>query len=176
MKDVDPANAQRVRAAYVQPMPLLHVHSTAGAFNEESRQRCVALITDAALRAELVPDTPLHRLRCILFWDEAPIGRVYAGAAPADELVRGVIAEFYVSDGVIDPVRRQRFAADFHDAVAASWPGDERTVVTSIVFHQIPEGHWGRNGRIVRLPEMAADAGFEHLQEIASFPVLDNVG
>jgi phenylpyruvate tautomerase PptA (4-oxalocrotonate tautomerase family) len=156
------------RLRTVPSMPLLHIHTTASAFDDESRQRFVDEITDAALRAESVPDDPMLRLRCLIIWDESPAGCVYAGAGPADDLIRGVIAEFYVSDGVMDPVRRQVFAQELQRAVVDAQPDDQRLAATSVVFHQIPEGHWGRNGRIVRLPEMAAEAGFEHLQEIAT--------
>jgi len=44
---------------------------------------------------------------------------------------------------------------------------DQRITFTSVIFDEVAEGRWGRDGAIRRLPDMAAAAGFEHLQSIA---------
>ena len=58
-------------------MPLLQVTVTAGSFAEEGKQRLVQGLTDAACRAESVPDEPLARARAVLIWDSLAPGAVF---------------------------------------------------------------------------------------------------
>ncbi|MEV0297587.1 hypothetical protein [Nocardia sp. NPDC050710] len=150
-------------------MPLLHIRTSAGAFTAAAIDALVARLTEASWRAESIPDTPEARLRSLAVHDEIRTGRIYCGGLPADQMVALVLVEFTASEGVLDPVRRDRFAADLERAACETATGlDARRLVTSVTFNEVPEGRWGRGGRIVRLPEMAAAAGFEHLSEIAA--------
>ena len=149
-------------------MPLLQVAVTAGSFSEDGRQRLVRGLTDAACRAESVPDDPLARARAVVIWDSLAPGSVYWGGNAADELIVGIFISYRVSDGVLDPVRRQEFSAAVEAEVAGALPEDDRRITfTSVIFDEVAEGRWGRDGAIRRLPEMAAAAGFEHLRAIA---------
>jgi phenylpyruvate tautomerase PptA (4-oxalocrotonate tautomerase family) len=104
-----------------------------------------------------------------VFWQEFAPGEVLWGAEVLDDGVRGVFVDYLVGDGVLDPVRRERFAADVHQAAEASVSqGDARRTVTSVVFTDVAEGRWGRDGTLQRLPAMAHAAGFLHLVEIAA--------
>ena len=148
-------------------MPLLRVSVTPGAFGDAQRQALVERLTDAACRAESVPDEPSARARAVLIWEELAPGTLYWGAAVADELVIGVFVTYRVSDGVLDPVRRQGFSQAVDTAVAeVVAPADRRTTFTSVIFDEVAEGRWGRDGAVRRLPEMALAAGFEHLRSI----------
>jgi hypothetical protein len=40
-----------------------------------------------------------------------------------------------------------------------------------VIFHEAPEGNWGRSGVIARIPDMAYAAGFTHLASVAVAPV-----
>jgi hypothetical protein len=42
-----------------------------------------------------------------------------------------------------------------------------RTVFTSAVIVEVPEGQWAQRGHIVRLPEAVGLAEFEHLAGVA---------
>jgi phenylpyruvate tautomerase PptA (4-oxalocrotonate tautomerase family) len=149
-------------------MPLLDVTVTPNAIGDEHVERFIESLTDAACRAESLPADALHRSRCVLMYNERPTGSVRFGGHVADELIRAVFIRYTVSEGVLDPVRRSAFAAAVHGAATAAASDDARLLHTSVVFDEVNEGRWGRDGRIVRLPEMAAVAGFEHLVAIVS--------
>jgi hypothetical protein len=148
-------------------MPFMNIIATPSAFDDDLVGGFVDAVTRAAWRAESIPDDPLRQARAVVVWTQQPPSTVWWGGNVADSVVRGVFVTLTVSDGVLDPVRRDRFAADL-DAAAktATRPGDDRILHTSVVFNEVPEGRWGRDGRVVRLPEMAAVAGFEHLTAI----------
>jgi len=95
-------------------------------------------------------------------------GDVVWGGRSADDMIRAVLAEYHVSDGVLDPDRREAFTAALDAAALDRTPaGDDRHTFTSVVFVDVPEGRWGRDGTIQRLPTMARAAGFDHLSAIA---------
>jgi phenylpyruvate tautomerase PptA (4-oxalocrotonate tautomerase family) len=153
-------------------MPLMYLHLTPNAFNAVETQQIAELITEASLRAESIPNEPERRLRSLLFIDEHAAGRFYAGGRPGEALVRGVFLHLHVGVGVMDGARRAQLIADVHaavDQVARNGDaGDRRRVVTSVVVTDVPEGFWGQDGSVRRLPQMAAVAGFEHLRSIAA--------
>jgi phenylpyruvate tautomerase PptA (4-oxalocrotonate tautomerase family) len=150
-------------------MPLLRLSVTPGAFDAEGRTSFIQALTDAACTAEHLPDDPLARLRAVVLWHQLAPAEVLWGAEVLDDGIRAVFADYLVGDGVLDPVRRERFAADVHRAAEASAPkGDLRRTVTSVVFTDVAEGRWGRDGSLQRLPAMAHAAGFLHLAEIAA--------
>ncbi|HTX95188.1 MAG TPA: hypothetical protein VME67_10265 [Mycobacterium sp.] len=149
-------------------MPLMHVTLTAGAFDDAGKQRLVAGLTEAACRAESVPDQPQHRIRALVLLDELPPGCFYSAGVCADAAVAGVFIDWQVSSGVLDGARKARFAKELQTvAASAAQHGRDRRVITSCVIHEIPEGQWAQNGAIRRLPEIAPLAGFEHLTSIA---------
>jgi phenylpyruvate tautomerase PptA (4-oxalocrotonate tautomerase family) len=147
-------------------MPLLHVTATPGAVDADRREAFIAALTAAAWRAESIPDDPLLQARAVVLW--MPAEQVRFGGHDGEEVVRAVFVTLTVSDGVLDPIRRDRFAADLHAAaVAATDDDDQRVLHTQVIFNEVPEGRWGRDGAVVRLPQIAAQAGFEHLTAIA---------
>jgi phenylpyruvate tautomerase PptA (4-oxalocrotonate tautomerase family) len=154
-------------------MPLMYLHLTPNAFNAVETQQIAELITEASLRAESIPDEPERRLRSLLFIDEHSAGRFYAGGRPGEALVRGVFLHLHVGVGVMDGARRAKLIADVHAAVNqvarnGNSATDRRRIVTSVIVTDVPEGFWGQDGSVRRLPQMAALAGFEHLRSIAT--------
>lgn len=149
-------------------MPLMHVKLTPGAFDAAGKERLVAGLTEAACRAESVPDQPQHRMRALILLDELAPGCFYSAGVCADAAVAGVFIDWQVSSGVLDAARKARFADELQSVAASAAHGcGDKTVVTSCVIHEIPEGQWAQNGAIRRLPEIAPLAGFEHLTSIA---------
>ncbi len=144
-------------------MPLMRVTLTPGAFDDAQKARLASALTEAACRAESVPDLPQHRMRALVLLDELAPGCFYSAAQPADAAVAGVFIDWQVSTGVLDGARKARFAEDLEQAAVSANDDDARLVVTSCVIHEVPEGQWAQNGAIRRLPEVAALAGFEHL-------------
>jgi phenylpyruvate tautomerase PptA (4-oxalocrotonate tautomerase family) len=148
-------------------MPLMRVTLTPNAFDDAAKRRLVAAITEAACRAESVPDRPESRMRALVLLGELAPGFFYSGGTPADADVAGVFVDWQVSAGVLDGARKERFARELQQAAESSVDGDP-LVVTSCVIEEVPEGQWAQNGAIRRLPEVSALAGLEHLTAIAS--------
>ncbi|OBG98918.1 hypothetical protein [Mycobacterium sp. E3247] len=150
-------------------MPLMHVTLTPGAFDDTGKQRLVTGLTEAACRAESVPDQPQHRMRALVLLRELSAGCFYSAGASADAAVAGVFIDWQVSTGVLDGARKAQFAGELQRvAAAAAGATGDKMVVTSCVIHEVPEGQWAQNGAIRRLPDIAPLAGFEHLTTVAS--------
>jgi phenylpyruvate tautomerase PptA (4-oxalocrotonate tautomerase family) len=148
-------------------MPLLRVTLTPGAFDDAQKQRLATALTEAACRAESVPDEPQSRMRALVLVEELMPGSFYSGGQQAEAAVAGVFVDWQVSTGVLDGARKARFAHEMQEAAVAARIGDDdRMVVTSCVIHEVPEGQWAQNGSIRRLPEMVSLARFEHLTSI----------
>jgi phenylpyruvate tautomerase PptA (4-oxalocrotonate tautomerase family) len=148
-------------------MPLMRVTLTPGAFDDAQKSRLAAALTEAACRAESVPDLPQHRMRALVLFDELEPGCFYSASEPADAAVAGVFIDWQVSTGVLDGARKARFAQDLQRAAVSAADADGgRMVVTSCVIHEVPEGQWAQNGAIRRLPDITPLAGFEHLAAI----------
>jgi phenylpyruvate tautomerase PptA (4-oxalocrotonate tautomerase family) len=148
-------------------MPLMRVTLTPGAFDGAGKQRLVTGLTEAACRAESVPDRPEHRMRALVLLHELSPGCFYSAGVCADAAVAGVFIDWQVSTGVLDGARKARFANELQEiAVSAAHSDGDKLVVTSCVIHEVPEGQWAQNGAICRLPDIAPLAGFEHLTSI----------
>ena len=148
-------------------MPLMRVTLTPGAFDDAQKARLASALTDAACRAEQIPDLPERRMRALVLLEELGSGCFYSAGERADAVIAGVFIDWQVSTGVLDGARKARFAQELQDAAVAAADGNgSRMVVTSCVIHEVPEGQWAQNGLIRRLPEMATLAGFEHLTSI----------
>lgn len=145
-------------------MPLLTVLLTPGAFDAEGRDRLARGLTRAAFDAESIPDLPIPQSRGLVLMQELPAGHFYSAGQPADHAVRGVFATMQLSAGVLDAARKARLASAVQRAAEeAATPGDKRPVTTSVVIHEVPEGQWCQNGRVMRLPDVTAIARFGHL-------------
>ena len=144
-------------------MPLIDATLTPGAYEGAARDELARLITEAAFDAESIPDVPSARARGIVLLRDLAPGGFYCAGRPTDDAVRGVFATLHVSAGVLDAARKARLAAGVQAAAEAAAPDRSRPVVTSLVIVEVPEGQWCRDGRIARLPDVAAVARFEHL-------------
>lgn len=148
-------------------MPLMHVTLTPGAFDDTGKLRLVTGLTEAACRAESVPDQPQHRMRALILLHELSPGFFFSAGASADAAVCGVFIDWQVSAGVLDGARKAQFAGELQGVAAAAVGGSgDRLVVTSCVIHEVPEGQWAQNGAIRRLPDIVPQAGFEHLTSV----------
>ncbi|OYY70039.1 hypothetical protein [Sphingomonas sp. 28-63-12] len=148
-------------------MPLLQIRLTPGCFDNAQRDRFVAAVSAAAAAAESLADTPVARLRTVALVEQLAPGHFYLGGQSGDQLARGAFVLWQVSAGVLDGARKARFAAALQAAADAEGGDDPRTLITSCVIDEVPEGQWAQNGTIRRLPEAAALAGFTHLADIA---------
>jgi phenylpyruvate tautomerase PptA (4-oxalocrotonate tautomerase family) len=150
------------RNSEVAAMPFMFVTLTPGSYDDPARDRLAALLTEAAARAESLPDRPGPRSRALVCMQELPAGRFYSAGVPADRSLCGVFLTLYVSAGVLDARRKADFAAALQAAAERCAPAG-RTVVTSAVIVEVAEGQWAQRGRIARLPDVVGIAEFEHL-------------
>ena len=148
-------------------MPLIKVKLTHSAFSEDEKQKIARVLTEAACKAESVPHDAELRRTALVFLEEVEGGAFYSNGAPADEFVAGVFIDWQVSTGVLDGARKAGFGHDVQKGVEQVYQGD-RLLAISCVIDEVAEGQWIRNGSIMRLPEVAANAGFEHLQTLVS--------
>ena len=80
-------------------MPLMRVTLTPGAFDDAGKERLVAGLTEAACRAESVPDQPQHRMRALVLLHELAPGCFYSAGVCADAALAGVFIDWQVSTG-----------------------------------------------------------------------------
>jgi phenylpyruvate tautomerase PptA (4-oxalocrotonate tautomerase family) len=140
---------------------------TPNAFDDAGKKSLVTALTEAACRAESVPDRPEHRMRALVLLEELAAGCFYSAGVPAADAVAGVFVDWQVSTGVLDGARKARFAHELQEAAESAAGTGDRMVVTSCVIQEVPEGQWAQTGAIRRLPEVSTVAGFEHLTAIA---------
>lgn len=75
----------------------------------------------------------------------------------------------YLPEGVLTDSSRALYVEELHEAFKNSIPfDDKRQVASSVVLHEVPDGTWGANGVIWRLPQFAKAAGFVHLQHLTT--------
>ncbi|MGY4155614.1 phenylpyruvate tautomerase PptA (4-oxalocrotonate tautomerase family) [Bradyrhizobium sp. USDA 4516] len=145
-------------------MPLLYVTLTPGVFNAAAKQKLVKALTEAAFIAESVPDLPASRARGMILLQELPAGQFYSNSEPADGKLGGVFINYQLPAGVLDGARKTKFAQALNDAVDIALGKDRPyPVFTSAVIHEVTEGQWAQNGKILRLPDNVSITKFEHL-------------
>jgi phenylpyruvate tautomerase PptA (4-oxalocrotonate tautomerase family) len=143
-------------------MPFMFVTLTPDAYDAQAQDRLAAALTEAAARAESLPNRPGPRSRALVCMQELPAGRFYSAGVPADRSLCGVFMILYVTAGVLDARRKAEFAAGIQAAAEKCVP-EGRAVVTSAVIVEVAEGQWAQRGRIARLPDVVGIAEFEHL-------------
>jgi phenylpyruvate tautomerase PptA (4-oxalocrotonate tautomerase family) len=145
-------------------MPLMYVTLTPGVFDAAAKQKLVKALTEAAFVAESVPDLPASRARGLVLLQELPAGQFYSNSEPADGRLGGVFINYQLAAGILDGARKTKFARALHEAVDMALGKDKSyPVFTSCVIHEVTEGQWAQNGKILRLPENVAITKFEHL-------------
>lgn len=149
-------------------MPTIFVKIPRNVFPRSHRELLTRNITEAAAAAEQVGPEPRHRFLCWVSIDEVEPGNLACGGADATPQVLPCIAWVCVPQGVLlDQASRQMYVQRIHQAFQQSLPDDERrTVMSSIMLHDVPEGTWGGNGKLWSLPDLARAAGFAHLQHL----------
>src|SRR5258708_30158190 len=99
-------------------MPLIRVTLTPGTFEPTQKASLATALTEAACRAESVPDLPQHRMRALVLLDELEPGCFYSASQPADAAVAGVFIDWQVSTRVPHRAPKARFAQGLHGAPA----------------------------------------------------------
>ncbi len=136
-------------------MPNVNVRLPQGALTSEQQDALGASLTHAVHEAEGIP-SEAGALTWV--WIEE-VSRVFIGGAPTTLLP--VVVEMWSPHGVLDATRRAVAARRIHEAVA-SVLGDRAR--TSCLLLEVPEGHWGGQGGIWGVREIAQVARFEHIE------------
>ena len=148
-------------------MPNILIKVPQGVFSHKQMQALSQSVNHAAAAAEQIPADPKKRFLCWVAIDEVASGLFTCGAADMTQHVLPCIAMVYAPFGVLDGASRASYVDAIHAAfVSALAPDEKRQIATSVVLHEIPEGQWGANGAIWRLPDFAKAAGYEHLQTL----------
>lgn len=148
-------------------MPNILVHIPEGSFSGEARNALALRMNAAAAQAEQIPADPRKRMLCWILINEIAPGAWTCGGDDMTPQVLPCLAMVHLPAGVLDDGSRARYVQDLHEAFKQSQPLDDpRQIISSVVLHEVPDGTWGANGEIWRLPQFARAAGFGHLQHL----------
>jgi phenylpyruvate tautomerase PptA (4-oxalocrotonate tautomerase family) len=148
-------------------MPTILIKVPQGAFPGEQRTRLAKKVNDAAALCEQMPDEPRKRFLNWVTVEEVAHGLFTCGGSDATDRVIPCIAVVYLPAGVLDGAFRARYVAAMHAAFSASLaPDEKRQIASSVILHEVPDGQWGANGNVWRLPDFAKAAGYAHLQSL----------
>lgn len=148
-------------------MPNLTIRTPQGLLDPRQRADLARAATAIAIKVEQGGEDPRQAaLTWVLIEDYAPGGFFMGGAEPRAGLVPVVIFFDYPA-GVLDDPARAEAARLLQDAVAAAAPAGA-VVATSVIMREVGEGYWGGSGRIMRLADLAAAAGYKHLQHLVA--------
>jgi phenylpyruvate tautomerase PptA (4-oxalocrotonate tautomerase family) len=146
-------------------MPNILVKIPKDVFPAEHRAKLVKKLNYAATTAEEIPDEPRKRSLCWVAIDEVDPTTWTCGGIDVRERLLPCLVVIYVPEGVLDDASRAIYVdlvhAAFKDALPAA---EQRQLATSVILNDVPDGTWGVNGVIWRLPRFVQAAGYAHLQ------------
>lgn len=150
-------------------MPNILIHYPAGAYHGLSRQNLIRHVNAAAAQAEQIPEHPHHRALCWVLVQELPSGQWTCGGLDVTDRVLPCMVRVSLPAGVLNETGRALYVQLLHDAFVQSLPADEqRPLQLSVILEEVPDGFWGVNQQLWRLPEFVLAAGFKHLQKSGS--------
>lgn len=150
-------------------MPNIIIQTPEGVFDTAARTRLAKSVTDVARTVEQGGDDPAQTALTWVLFDEFKPGTFFAGGADPLERLIPVVVFFHYPAGVLDDAARTEAVRLLHDAISAAKPaGDPRAVGTSVILTEVPDGGWGGNGGLLRLPDLARAAGYKHLQHLVA--------
>jgi phenylpyruvate tautomerase PptA (4-oxalocrotonate tautomerase family) len=147
-------------------MPNITLKVPQGVLDAARRQQLIAGITAAAARCEQIPDNPRQRFLCWVQVEEVASGHWACGGVDVSPSIIPVLARVDVPAGVLTDEARDRYVELVHRAVVAALASETRRITSSCIINEVPDGTWGADGALRRLPDIAAAAGFEHLQHL----------
>ena len=148
-------------------MPNILIKVPQGVFPPAQLRKLTETITEAASVAEQMPAEMKRRFLSWITVDEVAQGLFTCGGMDTTQHVIPCIAMVYLPAGVLDGAARAQYVNTVHAAFASTLAADDkRQIATSVILHEIPEGQWGGNGSIWRLPDVAKAAGYAHLQSL----------
>jgi phenylpyruvate tautomerase PptA (4-oxalocrotonate tautomerase family) len=133
-------------------MPMIDVTIPEGALKPEAEKRLMKELTDILIRAEgYSPDNKVAQSITWLFLHR-PV-ELYQGGELAKMPRYRIVPT--VPEGQYNDANRERLVKECTDAVVRAAGEDARRYVW-VFPTELPDGHWGGQGRILRLPEIHA--------------------
>ncbi len=144
-------------------MPLIELTCPAGTFTPEARTELVDELTTVMLRAERAPDTEFFRTITWVDVHELPAEHVYAAGRPGAEPRFRVVAT--VPQGALSERRKAELVSEATKTLlAAAGLQDSDALRVWVLITEVPEGHWGAAGGIVRFEQLRQMAAVEREQ------------
>ena len=149
-------------------MPNIIIKAPQGVFSADTRSALARAVTAVAKTVEQGGDDPRHALLTWVSFEEfAPDAFYVGGAADPLERLIPIVLVFHYPQGVLDEAARAEAARLLQEVFAEAKASDDpRPVMTSVIMTEVPDGTWGGNGMLWRLPDLARAAGFKHLQHL----------
>ncbi|MGI8461412.1 MAG: tautomerase family protein [Solirubrobacterales bacterium] len=139
-----------------------------GALSAEAREKLVAGLTTALLRAERAPDTEFFRNVTWVYVHELPAHAVNAAGAPVAEPTFRVMVT--TPEGALSDRRREEMVASGTEVVLeAAGLSAEDSMRVWVIMREIDEGSWGAAGQVVQFKQLVEAA--KHERENAAEPV-----
>jgi phenylpyruvate tautomerase PptA (4-oxalocrotonate tautomerase family) len=131
-------------------VPMIDLTFVRGAVDDDALARLADELVTVLLRAERAPDTPFLRDNTWVYLHPMEAGEVsIGGRGPGAPRFR---VDLTVFDGSLDQHRKERLAADVHDAVCAAAgiePQGSQAFHVWTLIHEIPEGNWAGGGKVI---------------------------
>ena len=97
---------------------------------------------------------------------ELPAGQWTCGGQDITDRVLPCLARVSVPAGVLSEEARALYVKAMHQAFEEALPsGELRPLQLSVILEEVPDGFWGVNREIWRLPDFTQAAGFQHLRK-----------
>jgi phenylpyruvate tautomerase PptA (4-oxalocrotonate tautomerase family) len=144
-------------------MPLIEVTYPAGTFSSQARTELVDELTTAMLHAERAPDTEFFRTITWVDLHELPAEHMYAAGRPVSEPRFRVQAT--VPQGALSERRKAELVEEVTKRVlAAAGLSHADALRVWVLINEVPEGHWGAAGNVIRFEQLRQMAAVEREQ------------
>jgi len=134
-------------------VPKLDLTVSPGALSPEAKRDLPRQLAAVMLKWEGAPDSRFARSIAWVHVHELAAGAVHDGDGPTD--MPHLILETTVPAGVLSERRRAGLIAEATEAIRVA-AGLDRADAIWVLVHEIPEGHWGAAGEVVRLEALRA--------------------
>jgi phenylpyruvate tautomerase PptA (4-oxalocrotonate tautomerase family) len=150
-------------------MPNIILKTPRGAFTRAARDSLAQAVTEVARVVEQGGDAPTQAALTWVLIEEYEPGAFYAGGHDPLSRIIPVVVFFHYPQGVLDDAARAEAVRALQYVISAAKASDDpRQVMTSVIMSEVPDGTWGGNGGVWRLPDLARVAGYKHLQHLVA--------
>ena len=148
-------------------MPNIVLKLPRDCFTRNQIDQIASKVTNAVHTSEGIPDDPKHHLLSWLSVEEIDAQHLYIGGKSVCPNILPIVVVLFQPEGVLDEERRTQQAANIDREIRSVIGPAEQRVQVSCIMLEVPDGQWSGNGAILRLPQIASIAGFQHLSHLA---------